>query len=83
MKKPANFSTNLDSGQKMRKNVGKFALDGGVAQWTSHPPEELQTRVRFTTGCKVFKEIIAMLLCKIDFICIVCVSNKINKGIVI
>jgi hypothetical protein len=34
-----------------------------VAQWTSHPPKELQTRVRFPPGYKEFK---AILLCIID-----------------
>jgi hypothetical protein len=27
----------------------------GVAQWTSHPPQEQKTRVRIPPGYKVFK----------------------------
>jgi hypothetical protein len=30
------------------------ALDGGVAQWTSHPPQEQKTRVPIPPGCKDF-----------------------------
>jgi hypothetical protein len=56
----------------------KVRLDcpGGVEQWTPHTPEELQTRVRFPPGYKVFREIIATQLFMIDLICIVCVLKK-------
>jgi hypothetical protein len=53
-----------------------------VAQWSLQPPEELQTQVRFPPGDNVIREKIAMPLCIIDFICIVCVLEKINKVIV-
>jgi hypothetical protein len=43
----------------------------GVAQWTSHPPQGQKTRVRIPPGCKVFREIIALLLCVTDLLCIV------------
>jgi hypothetical protein len=42
--------------------------DGGVAQWTTHKPQERKTRVRISG----FREIIAMLLFTIHLICIVC-----------
>jgi hypothetical protein len=51
-------------------------VSGGVAQWASHPTEELQTLVRFPLGYKVYRGIIAMLLCIIDLICILCVLKK-------
>jgi hypothetical protein len=34
-----------------------------VAQWTSNPPQEQKTWVRIPPGYKVFRELIAMLLC--------------------
>jgi hypothetical protein len=37
------------------KTISGWALDGGVAQWTSHPPVELQTRVRFPPECNALK----------------------------
>jgi hypothetical protein len=52
-----------------------------VTQWTSHPPQEPKTRVRIPPGYKVFMENVGMLLSIIDFICIVCVLEKRNKGI--
>jgi hypothetical protein len=60
---------------------GSVTCPGAVAQWASHPPQEKQTRVRFPLGYKVFREIIAMLLCVIDLICSVCVIRGRNKGI--
>jgi hypothetical protein len=36
------------------KNLGY--RPGGVAQWTSHPPQEQKTRVRIPPGYKVFRE---------------------------
>jgi hypothetical protein len=50
-----------------------------VAQWTSHPPRELQTRV---PGYENFRESIAMLWCKNDLfnIYIVFVLKRRNKG---
>jgi hypothetical protein len=62
----------------VQKNISG-ALAGGVAQWTWHSPEELQTRVRIPRGYKVLRRIIATLLCIIDLICIVCVLKNINK----
>jgi hypothetical protein len=47
-----------------------------VAQVTSHPPQEQKTRVRIPPGYKILKEIIAMLMCKIDLICIVLCVDK-------
>jgi hypothetical protein len=32
---------------------------GGVAQWTSNPPQEEKTRVRISPGYNVFRETIA------------------------
>jgi hypothetical protein len=34
---------------------------GGVAQWTSHPPQDPKTRVQIPPGYKVFREFIALL----------------------
>jgi hypothetical protein len=39
---------------------------GGVAQWTSHLPQEQKTKDRIPPGFKVFRENIATLLCMID-----------------
>jgi hypothetical protein len=47
-----------------------------VAQWRSHPSEELHTQ-----GIRFLGKNIAMLLCIINLICIVCVLVKRNKGI--
>jgi hypothetical protein len=51
-----------------------------VAQWTSHPPQELKTRVRIPPGYKVFKDAMAMMVCIFYLICIVCVY-MVNKGL--
>jgi hypothetical protein len=53
---------------------------GGVAQWASHPPQGMKTRVRIPPGYKVLEEVIAMLLYAIDLIYIVCVLKKRSKG---
>jgi hypothetical protein len=42
-----------------------------VAQPTSHSPQEQKTRVRIARE-KVFWDVIAMLFCTIDLLCIVC-----------
>jgi hypothetical protein len=56
-----------------------FTRHGGVAQRPSHPPQEQKTRVRIPPGYKVFWEKnIAMLLCKIDLIFIVCCKGEIK-----
>jgi hypothetical protein len=52
---------------------------GGMARWTSHPPQEQKTRVRIPPGYRVFRENKAMLFCLIDLICIVCVLKKRNN----
>jgi hypothetical protein len=54
---------------------------GGVAQSTSHSPQEQKSRVRIPQGYKVFKEFKAMLSCRIDLICIVCVLIMGSKGV--
>jgi hypothetical protein len=55
---------------------------GGVPQWTSPQPREQKTRVQIPPGHKVFRQIISVLLCTVDSICIVCVpKKKINGGI--
>jgi hypothetical protein len=54
---------------------------GGVAQWASHPPQGMKTRVRIPPGYKVLEEVIAMLLYAIDLVCIVCVLKRRSKGI--
>jgi hypothetical protein len=35
-------------------NKGICPGDGGVVQWTSHPPQEQKTRVRIPPGSKAF-----------------------------
>jgi hypothetical protein len=52
---------------------------GGVAQVTSHPPQEQKTQVRIPPGYKGFRENIAMLLCILNMQCLY-VKNR-NKGI--
>jgi hypothetical protein len=54
---------------------------GGVAQWTSHPPQRQQSEVRVPPGYEVFRKNQAMLLCVLDLIFIVCVFKEITKGI--
>jgi hypothetical protein len=61
---------------QFKVNVFQLALDGGVAQWASHPPQEQKTRVRVPPGCKVFRGNIAMLLSIFDLICNVRVLKK-------
>jgi hypothetical protein len=65
----------------MYSKIHPVDCGGGVAQWTSHPHQKQKTRVRIPPGYEDFREIIAMLLCKIDLICIVCVLKKRNNGI--
>jgi lipopolysaccharide/colanic/teichoic acid biosynthesis glycosyltransferase len=51
-----------------------------VAAWrkrTSHPSQEQKTLVRFP---QIFGENIAILLCVIDLMCIVCVFIEKEKG---
>jgi hypothetical protein len=45
---------------------------GGVVQWLSLLPQEQKIHVQIPTWNKVLGENVAMLLCKIVFICIVC-----------
>jgi hypothetical protein len=56
---------------------------GGVAQWTSHPPQEKKTRVQIHPGHKVLGKNTAVLLCMIDlFYYALCeVGKERNKGI--
>jgi hypothetical protein len=56
-----------------RKNTTATYCPGGRAQWSLHPPQEQQTRVRIPPRYKVFREIEVVLLCIIDLIhvCIV------------
>jgi hypothetical protein len=51
----------------------------GVAQWTSHRPPRQQSQVRIPPGYKVFRKIIALLLCVFDLICIGCVLIRRKK----
>jgi hypothetical protein len=59
----------------------KFSLptsgnsDGGVAQWTSHPPRDQKTRVRISPERKISSENMA-ILCTIDLIWIVLCAVK-------
>jgi hypothetical protein len=47
--------------------------------WTSHPPQEQNTRVRIPPGYYVFGEISAMQLFTIDLLGIACVLKKRKK----
>jgi hypothetical protein len=53
---------------------------GGMARWTSQPPQRQQTWVRIPPGYNVFINT-AMLLCVFDLIRIVCELKKRNEGI--
>jgi hypothetical protein len=57
------------------------ALDGGMAQWTSLPPQEEMARVRIPPGYKVFKENITMLMCIVNFCSMhcLCVEKEIYR----
>jgi hypothetical protein len=50
-----------------------------IEKWTSHPPQEQNSRVRIPSEYSVFMEKIAMLLNIIDLIHNVCELKKINK----
>jgi hypothetical protein len=40
---------------KLENRANNFqSFPGGVAQWTSHPPQEQKTRVRIPPGYKIF-----------------------------
>jgi hypothetical protein len=58
------------------KRIFHSRCPGGVAQWTSHPPQLQQTRVRIPPGYKVLRKNIAMLFGVFELICIVCVLKK-------
>jgi hypothetical protein len=52
-----------------------------LVQWTSHPPQRQEARVRIPPEDKVFRENIAILLCLIDLICIVYALKKEIKAL--
>jgi hypothetical protein len=59
----------------MNKKI--LVCPGGVAQWTSHPPQRQLTRARIRPGYKVFRKNSNA----VDLNCIVCMLKNRNKGL--
>jgi hypothetical protein len=62
---------------EVEKNKGNKWLRslGGVVQWSSHQPEEHNTRDRIPPGCKVFEGKHSNTFVKIELICIACLCD--------